>query len=150
MNDNQFASFSSVHYGRPLLFICFLWSSSFRIAITEYRRLHNHHGRPSYNLRGNRLFRYQHDFQTCGVLPCSLKEVDSENLVFLTLIARVRKDLDEAFRERGEKTAIWESLPYSKRTWIDGTILDTRRALNDIGSYVEDARIDLEQGRLLL
>ncbi|KAL8679937.1 MAG: hypothetical protein Q9224_006991, partial [Gallowayella concinna] len=74
------------------------------------------------------------------------KEVSSENHVFLNLITRVKKDLDEALRERKEKATLLEATP-GKRTWIDGAILDTRKELNSIGRLVEDARIDQQQGK---
>lgn len=76
-----------------------------------------------------------------------LKEVESENLVFLKLIARVRKDLDEAFRERRAKEAALKSLLPGKIDWIDGAILDVRSALNDIGSLIERPRVDVEGGK---
>lgn len=75
-----------------------------------------------------------------------LKEVSSENRVFLNLIARVKKDLDEAMRERQEKAAALDANP-AKRAWIDEAILDARRELNSIGRLVEDARIDVQQGK---
>ncbi|KAL8708982.1 MAG: hypothetical protein Q9220_006190 [cf. Caloplaca sp. 1 TL-2023] len=75
-----------------------------------------------------------------------LKEVSLENRVFLTLIARVRKDVDEALRERREKATLLESLP-EKRAWIDEAILDAQKELNSIGRLVEDARIDTQQGK---
>lgn len=77
----------------------------------------------------------------------ALKEVESENLVFLKLISRVRKDLDEAYRERREKeTALKSNLP-RKIEWIDNTILDAKNALNDIGIFIERPRIDVEEGK---
>lgn len=77
----------------------------------------------------------------------ALKEVNSENLVFLKLIARVRKDLEEASRERREKeTALKSGLP-GNMDWIDGAILDVRSALNDIGIFIERPRIDVEEGK---
>lgn len=87
----------------------------------------------------------------------ALKEVESENLVFLRLIARVRKDLDEACRERREKEtallqynkSIRSSSPAGrsqKMDWINDAILDTRTALNEIGSLIEKPRIDVEDG----
>ncbi|KAL8750585.1 MAG: hypothetical protein Q9184_006372 [Pyrenodesmia sp. 2 TL-2023] len=74
------------------------------------------------------------------------REVGSENRVFLNLIARVRKDLDEALRERHEKANLLKIIP-SKRAWIDGVILDAQQELNNIGRLVEDARVDEQQGR---
>lgn len=76
----------------------------------------------------------------------ALKDVDEDNRVFLTLIDRVRKDLNEALRERREKEAILNNMP-SKRAWIDESIIDTKSALNNIGIYVESARVDVEQGK---
>lgn len=78
----------------------------------------------------------------------ALKEVDSESRAFLELIDRVRKDLAEANRERYEKQIVLKSMP-SKRAWIDDTIIDTRKTLNDIGTYVENVRVDLEQGKVV-
>ena len=75
-----------------------------------------------------------------------LKEVSSENHVFLTLISRVRKDLEEAWRERQEKASLLQHFP-EKKAWIDDAILDARRELNTIGRLVEDARIDVERGK---
>ena len=75
-----------------------------------------------------------------------LKDVSYENRVFLSLIDRVRKDLNEALRERQGKSAILQSIP-GKRAWIDGAIRDTQQALNEVGRLVEDARIDEEQGK---
>ncbi|KAI4142191.1 MAG: hypothetical protein L6R39_005050 [Caloplaca ligustica] len=74
------------------------------------------------------------------------REVGSESRVFLGLIARVRKDLNEALRERGEKADVLKSIP-SKRAWIDGVILDAQQELNNIGRLVEDARVDGQQGK---
>lgn len=74
------------------------------------------------------------------------REVSSENRVFLNLIARVRKDVDEALRERHEKAEVLKIIP-SKRSWIDGVILDAQQELNNIGRLVEDARVDEQQGK---
>lgn len=83
----------------------------------------------------------------------ALKEVEPENLVFLRLIARVRKDLDEACRERRDKeTAFLQKTKSSpaarpqKLDWINDAILDARAALNEIGSLIEKPRIDAEDG----
>lgn len=77
----------------------------------------------------------------------ALKEVNSENLVFLKLIARVRKDLEEASRERREKEPVLKSSLPGNMEWIDGAILDVRSALNDIGTFIERPRIDVEEGK---
>lgn len=77
----------------------------------------------------------------------ALKEVESENLVFLKLIARVRKDLDEAFRERREKETTLKSTRPGDIDWIDGVILDVQSALNDIGSFIERPRMDVQGGK---
>ena len=74
------------------------------------------------------------------------KEVSSENRVFLTLIVRVRRDLEEALRERHAKASALRSIP-EKRDWIDGAILDAQRQLNSIGRLVEDARVDEQRGK---
>ena len=76
----------------------------------------------------------------------ALKEVSSEARIFGTLIRRVRKDLDEALRERKEKSAMLEALP-DKKAYIDDTILDVKKSLNEIGRLIEDARIDVEKGK---
>lgn len=76
----------------------------------------------------------------------TLKEVSSESRVFLTLIQRVREDLDEALRERHEKSTLLQKMP-GKKAWIDGTIISVRNSLNDIGLLVENARIDVEKGK---
>ncbi|KAL8901350.1 MAG: hypothetical protein Q9207_005245 [Kuettlingeria erythrocarpa] len=74
------------------------------------------------------------------------REVGSENRVFLNLITRVRKDLDEALRERLEKAESLKAIP-DKRSWIDGVILDAQQEMNNIGRLVEDARVDEQQGK---
>lgn len=76
----------------------------------------------------------------------ALKEVSAEARSFLTLIQRVRTDLDEANRERHEKAAILQTMP-DKRAWIDSAILDVKKSLNDIGVAIESARIDVEKGK---
>ena len=76
----------------------------------------------------------------------ALKEVSSESRIFLTLIHRVRKDLDEALRERNEKSVMLEAMP-GKKAWIDDTILDVKKSLNEIGLLIENARIDVEKGK---
>ncbi|KAL9046505.1 MAG: hypothetical protein Q9214_000674 [Letrouitia sp. 1 TL-2023] len=75
-----------------------------------------------------------------------LKDVSSENRVFLNLISCVRKDLDEALRERREKGPMLQSIP-EKKVWVDEKIRDTQTALNNIGRLVEDARIDEQHGK---
>ena len=83
----------------------------------------------------------------------ALKEVEPETLVFLRLIARVRKDLDEACRERRDKETAFLQKTKSSRAarpqkldWINDAILDVRAALNEIGSLIEKPRIDAEDG----
>lgn len=76
----------------------------------------------------------------------NLKAVPAQSAHFLTVLDRVRADLDEALRERCRKQSILESCP-GKKAWIDGTILDTRRALSDIGAQVEGPRVDIQSGR---
>ncbi|KAL9607048.1 MAG: hypothetical protein Q9167_008002 [Letrouitia subvulpina] len=75
-----------------------------------------------------------------------LKDVSSENRVFLNLISCVRKDLNEALRERREKGPTLQSMP-EKKAWVDEKIQDTQTALNNIGRLVEDARIDEQHGK---
>lgn len=76
----------------------------------------------------------------------ALKEVSSESRIFLSLIERVRKDLREALRERHEKSAILQAMP-GKRAWIDDTITDIKKILNDIGLLIESARVDVDKGK---
>ncbi|KAF2497222.1 hypothetical protein BU16DRAFT_560531 [Lophium mytilinum] len=75
----------------------------------------------------------------------ALKEVSDDNRVFISLIERVRHDVDEAFRLRRCRRVAdhFASFP-RERNWIDGTIMDVQRALNDLGLYVENARIDMD------
>jgi hypothetical protein len=77
----------------------------------------------------------------------SLKEVDSVSRVFVDLIDRVRKDLDEALRVRREVEAVLDSVAVGKKAWIDGAIRDIQAALHDIGVYIESARIDMCKGK---
>lgn len=76
----------------------------------------------------------------------ALKEVSTESGIFLTLIQRVRKDLNEALRERHEKSEILQTLP-GKKAWIDEAIIDVKKSLNDIGLLIENARIDVDKGK---
>lgn len=76
----------------------------------------------------------------------TLKAVPAQSAQFLTVLNRVRADLDEALRERCEKQSTLESCP-GKKAWIDGAIFDTRRALSDTGAQVEGARVDIQSGR---
>ena len=75
----------------------------------------------------------------------ALREVSSENRAFITLIQRVREDVVEALRLRKLSTisAHLAGVP-GKKAWVDGAITDIHRSLNDIGLYVEGARIDGE------
>lgn len=75
-----------------------------------------------------------------------LRKVGSENSIFFTLIARVRRDLDEALRERREKAESLELIT-GTRAWIEGVILDARQELDNFGRLVEDARGDEQQGK---
>ncbi|KAF2816566.1 uncharacterized protein BDZ99DRAFT_471789 [Mytilinidion resinicola] len=75
----------------------------------------------------------------------ALKEVSDENRIFISLIERVRHDVDEAFRlRRCRKVADHFATFPQERNWIDGTIMDVQRSLNDLGLYVENARIDMD------
>lgn len=76
----------------------------------------------------------------------ALKEVSTESRIFITLIERVRKDLQEALRERHEKSSVLETMP-GKKAWIDGTIIDVKRSLHEIGILIENARIDVDKGK---
>ncbi|KAL8669757.1 MAG: hypothetical protein Q9168_005666, partial [Polycauliona sp. 1 TL-2023] len=75
-----------------------------------------------------------------------LKEVSSESRIFLNLIKRVGKDLQEALRERHEKSTALQTMP-GKKAWIDGIILDIKKSLNDIGLLIEHARVDVDRGK---
>ncbi|OCK79535.1 hypothetical protein K432DRAFT_64391 [Lepidopterella palustris CBS 459.81] len=73
----------------------------------------------------------------------SLKEVSSENRIFISLIQRVREDIDEASRLRRCPAVTTHFIAYpSKKSWVDNAILDVQRALNEIGLYVESAMVD--------
>lgn len=72
----------------------------------------------------------------------SLNDVSSEIRVFVNLIQRVEKDWAEASRLR-LSPAVWEYCEAwpDKKTWIDSILLDAQRSLNDIGEYIENARV---------
>jgi hypothetical protein len=74
-----------------------------------------------------------------------LAEVGSENEVFVRTIQVVRTDLHEAERllhvQAVQRKLI--GLP-SKLSWIKSSIESTKRALYDIGKWVEQARVDQE------
>ncbi|KAF2794197.1 hypothetical protein K505DRAFT_219621, partial [Melanomma pulvis-pyrius CBS 109.77] len=70
-------------------------------------------------------------------------EVGPENEVFVRTIQVVRNDLNETQRLLGVKSIQKKliSTP-SKLEWIKGAIYSTKSALNDIGKWVERARVD--------
>lgn len=76
----------------------------------------------------------------------SLKEASKEVQVFARLITRVRKDREEALRERYEKATILQSYPHKKR-YLDEAIKDVDESLLVISRLVEGARVDGERGQ---
>jgi hypothetical protein len=75
----------------------------------------------------------------------ALNQVSEDNRIFISLIERVRYDVDEAFRlRRCRRVADHFGRFPKERTWIDGTIMDVQRSLNDLGLYVENAKVDLD------
>lgn len=72
-------------------------------------------------------------------------EVSSENEVFVRTIQVVRNDLNETERLLGIKSIQTKliSTP-QKLEWIKGAIYSTKSALNEIGKWVERARVDQE------
>jgi hypothetical protein len=79
-------------------------------------------------------------------LAYKLAEVTEESDVFVRSIFRVRDDLQETERLlqcHQIKTKL-EDLP-EKKKWIKQVILDTKKALNHIGQYIERARADKER-----
>lgn len=78
-------------------------------------------------------------------------EVSSENKVFVNLIHRVRHDVNEASRLRTCPAVIsYCDLVPDRQTWIDAILLDVRRALNDIGIYLENVRVTGDGGVVAL
>ncbi|KAF2703084.1 hypothetical protein K504DRAFT_187544 [Pleomassaria siparia CBS 279.74] len=77
----------------------------------------------------------------------SQEDVSSDNKVFVNLIHRVRHDVNEALRLRACPAVVnyCESVP-DKETWIDAILLDVKRALNDIGVYMENVRVSVDGG----
>jgi hypothetical protein len=74
-------------------------------------------------------------------LAFKLAEVSEESAVFLRTILRVRDDIKETERLLScpqVKTHL-NDLP-EKKQWIKDIIIDTKKALNEIGKYVERAR----------
>jgi len=78
-----------------------------------------------------------------GELAVSIAGVGGENAVFVRMINRVRRDMDEAERlirvpaVLAKLVATPEKLP-----WIKDVILSTKHALNDIGKWVDRARAE--------
>jgi hypothetical protein len=79
-------------------------------------------------------------------LAYKLSEVSEESEVFVRSIFRVRDDLQETERllQCPQVKAQIEDLP-EKKKWIKQVILDTKKALNEIGQYIERARQDKAQ-----
>lgn len=74
-----------------------------------------------------------------------LNEVGSENDVFVRMIQAVRHDLEETERLL-TIASIKRNLVNTpeKLRWIEGAIYSTKSALNEIGRWVERARVDKE------
>jgi hypothetical protein len=74
-------------------------------------------------------------------------KVSSDSEIFVHLLQRVRQDVAEASRlYTSRSVSDWfESWP-DKKTWIDAIWLDIRRALNDIGVYMETVRVAGDDG----
>jgi hypothetical protein len=72
-------------------------------------------------------------------------EVGSENAVFVRTIQVVRSDLEEVERLLSQKSVQQKlALTYGKLHWIKTAIGNTRNALNEIGRWVERARVEQE------
>lgn len=78
-------------------------------------------------------------------LAVRLHEVGSENEVFVRMIQAVRRDLEETERLLGI-ASIKRNLSNTpgKSQWIEGAVHSTKSALNEIGRWVERARVDQE------
>ncbi|KAI9801057.1 MAG: hypothetical protein M1833_002925 [Piccolia ochrophora] len=73
-----------------------------------------------------------------------LRDVDEDTRIFLRLIERVDKDLQEAQRLRHEKESLLVN--DAQKLWIDHTISDAKEALHRIGSLLESGRVDISTG----
>lgn len=72
-------------------------------------------------------------------------EVGSENAVFVRAIQVVRSDLEEVERLLSQTSVQQKlALTYGKIHWIKTAIKNTRNALNEIGRWVERARVEQE------
>ncbi|KAF1998146.1 hypothetical protein P154DRAFT_263338 [Amniculicola lignicola CBS 123094] len=77
----------------------------------------------------------------------SLNEVSAEVKVFVNLIQRVWQDVTEASRLATCDAVTEYYAPFPvRKAWIDDTVLDVRRALNEIGAYVENVRVSGHEG----
>jgi len=76
---------------------------------------------------------------------CALKEVTTENKLFLSLLSRVRKDLDVAYQRKREHAAGFGGSSESA-AWIDDAVLDVQKALDAIGQLIESARVEIDKG----
>jgi hypothetical protein len=77
----------------------------------------------------------------------SRKDVSADNQVFVNLIHRVRHDLIEAIRLRSCPAVLsyYELYP-EKQTRTDQILLDVQKALNEIGTYMENVRVSGDHG----
>ena len=72
-------------------------------------------------------------------------EVGSENAVFVRAIQVVRSDLEEVERLLSQTSVQQKlALTHGKIHWIKTAIKNTRNALNEIGRWVERARVEQE------
>ncbi|KAJ4987570.1 hypothetical protein SVAN01_06883 [Stagonosporopsis vannaccii] len=74
-----------------------------------------------------------------------IAEVGSENAVFVRAICVVRSDLEEVERLLSlESVLVKLTGTPGKLPWVKAAIQNTRRALNEIGKWVERARVEQE------
>lgn len=72
-----------------------------------------------------------------------IREVGSENEVFVRTIAVVRNDLSEVERLISIPSIVAKLLSTpAKLAWIKGSVYSTKSALNEIGRWVEKARME--------
>lgn len=74
-----------------------------------------------------------------------VKEVPIDSLIFIELLVSVQADLDHAIACQREIEQDLEAQPSYHRDWIVGTIVRTIRALDGIGSFIMDVKIDQEK-----
>jgi len=70
----------------------------------------------------------------------SSEKASSDTVAFVSIIQQVRQDIDEATRLylSSAVSNFLDAYP-SKRRWIEGSLLEVRRALNDIGMDMDTA-----------